>query len=123
MCSSLPPSHGQRLSAIRLRAVIARCCEALGIRQRVETVRISCFQVTDERGRPGCGLIGVVFDTQRATIYHTRALTPEDVLHELLHVAYPAWSEAAVVEATTLGWRTLARASRETIDDLATKAA
>jgi hypothetical protein len=94
---------------LQLRAVIAHCCAALGIRQRVGTVRISRFQVTDECGRPGAALIGVVFDARCATIYHTRVPTPEDVLHELLHVAHPAWSEAAVVDATTIGWRYLAQ--------------
>jgi len=94
---------------LRLRAVIAACRAVLGVTQAVGTVWISRFQVTDEHGRPGAGLIGVVFDAHRATIYHTRALTPEDVLHELLHVAHPSWTEAAVVRATTLDWRNLAR--------------
>jgi hypothetical protein len=63
------------------------------------------LQVTDEHGRPGVGLIGVVFDARAATIYHTRALTHEDVMHEPLHVAHPTWT----VHATTLGWRDLVR--------------
>lgn len=90
--------------------MIAHVRACLGIRQAVRTVRISRFQVTDERGRPGAGLIGVVFDARLATIYHTRALTGEDVLHELLHVAHPTWTEAAVVQATALGWRSVALA-------------
>jgi hypothetical protein len=85
--------------------VIADWREYLEIGQFVRTERISRFQVTDELGRPGAGLIGVVFDAQLATIYHTRTLTPEDVLHELLHVAHPNWSELAVVRATSRGWR------------------
>jgi hypothetical protein len=85
--------------------MIADWREYLEISQLVCTVRINRFQVTDQRGRPGAGLIGVVFDAHLATIYHTRTLTPEDVLHELLHVAHPNWSEAAVVRATTRGWR------------------
>jgi hypothetical protein len=84
--------------------VIAHLREYLEISQGVRTERISRFQVTDEHGRPGAALIGVVFCAQWVTIYHTRALTPEDVLHELLHVAHPNWSEAAVVRATTHGW-------------------
>jgi hypothetical protein len=106
MCS-LPRSRGQSLSAPRLRAAIQRCRVLLGLTQDVRPVRISRFQVTDERGRPGVGLIGVVFDARQATIYHTRALTPEDVLHELLHVAHPTWTEGMVVRATTVGWRHL----------------
>jgi hypothetical protein len=122
MCSALPPSHGSRLTPLRLGGVIAHCRALLDITQRVDTERISRFQVTDERSTPGCGLIGVVFDAHHATIYHTRVLTAEDVLHELLHVAHPDWSEAAVVQATTLGWRELSQAQgspRERKTDLA----
>jgi hypothetical protein len=42
----------------------------------------------------------VVWDDETARIYHTRALTGEDLVHELLHVAQPAWSEEEVVRAT-----------------------
>ena len=108
MCS-LPRSRGQVLAGPHLRAILEHCRAQLGIRQRLSSVPISRFQVTDERGRPGAGLIGVVFDARTATIYHTSALTPEDVVHELLHVAHPTWSEAAVVHATALRWRGLAR--------------
>jgi hypothetical protein len=104
MCS-LPRSRGPRLAARELRTLIDDWREYLEISQVVRTERIDRFQVTDERGRPGAGLIGVVFDAHHASIYHTRTLTPEDVLHELLHVAHPTWSEAAVVRATTRGWR------------------
>src|SRR4030081_2238066 len=99
MCG-LPRSRGPNLSPAQLLAVIANVREYLEISQAIRTERISRFQVTDERGRPGAGLIGVIFDARRATIYHTRLLTPEDVLHELLHVAHLNWSEVAVVRAT-----------------------
>jgi hypothetical protein len=85
--------------------VIDNLREYLEIRHAVRTERISCVQVTNEHGRPGAALIGVVFDAHAATIYHTRLLTAEDVLHELLHVAHPNWSEAVVVRATNRGWR------------------
>jgi hypothetical protein len=104
MCS-LPRSRGPRLSQRQLRALIEHWHACLEITQLVRAERISRFQVTDEHGRPGAGLIGVVFDAHQAIIYHTRTLTPEDVLHELLHVAHPTWSEATVVRATTRGWR------------------
>ena len=74
---------------------------ALGVRQSVRLERISRHQVVNERGRRGCSLVGVVYDEHTARIYHTRALTAEDLIHELLHVAYPSWGEEAVVLATT----------------------
>lgn len=72
----------------------------LGVNQVVCLERISRFQVTDHHGRCGHTLVGVVYDTHTACIYHTRALTTEDLVHELLHVAYPSWSEAEVVAET-----------------------
>lgn len=42
--------------------------------------------------------IGVSADhnNKSAIIYHDRQLTEEDVVHELLHVKYPDWSEDQV---------------------------
>src|SRR5262249_42868182 len=74
----------------------------LGVQQTVRTERISRFQVTGAAGRPGESMVGVSRDAGAATIYHTRALTAEDGVHELLHVAHPDWSEGRVVEETTL---------------------
>lgn len=74
--------------------------EALGVRQAVRVERISPYQVTDELGRPGCSLVGVVYDALSACVYHTRALTAEDIVHELLHVTRPTWSETEVIQAT-----------------------
>lgn len=75
-----------------------RRCFAIG--QQVGRERVSPYQVTNERGRRGCSLVGVVFDAASATIHHTRALTTEDIVHELLHVRHPGWTEAAVVAET-----------------------
>ena len=72
----------------------------LGVAQQVRLERISRFQVTDHHGRRGCSLVGVVHDAHAACIYHSRALTAEDLVHELLHVAHPEWSEEAVVLET-----------------------
>jgi hypothetical protein len=74
--------------------------QALGVCQSVRLERISRRQVTDHTGRNGCGLVGVSCDEQTACIYHTRTLTVEDIVHELLHVAHPGWSEAEVVAET-----------------------
>jgi len=41
-------------------------------------------------------------NTKTATIYHDRELTERDIIHELLHVKYPEWSEAQVNETEEL---------------------
>ncbi len=41
-------------------------------------------------------------DGMQARIYHDRPLTDEDVVHELLHLLYPDWSEDQVNYQTTL---------------------
>ena len=41
-------------------------------------------------------------DTKTATIYHDRELTERDIIHELLHVRYPIWTEDQVNEAEEL---------------------
>ena len=37
-------------------------------------------------------------NTRTATIYHDRELTERDVIHELLHIKFPKWSEEQVNE-------------------------
>ena len=75
--------------------------EQLGVLQTVVTERISACQVVDECGCAGAELVGVVYDESLATIYHTRELSLDDIVHELLHVAHPAWTEQAVVTETS----------------------
>lgn len=104
MCSAIR-SRGRHIPGLQLASVLAAWREFLAVSQVVDTERISPFQVTGESGRVGCALIGVVFDASRATIYHTRPLTTEDLIHELLHVAHPLWSEAHVVHETERLWR------------------
>lgn len=41
-------------------------------------------------------------DTKIAVIYHDRDLTEEDVVHELLHVANPDWTEEQVNTQTDI---------------------
>jgi len=72
----------------------------LGIDRPIRTERTSIWQVCRHDGTPGCSLVGVVWDEHEACIYHTRRLTEEDVVHELLHVANSDWSEAQVVAET-----------------------
>lgn len=83
-----------------MRCVLAYWRRRLGIARAVRTERISRRQVVGAEGRPGCSLVGVVLDAEVAVIYHTRPLTPSDLVHELLHVAHYDWSEAEVVAAT-----------------------
>jgi len=42
--------------------------------------------------------IGITIDSENkfGIINHTRPLTPFDVIHELLHVKYPSWTEEEV---------------------------
>lgn len=70
---------------------------------RIVSERISIWQVCDEACSVGGSFCGVHIDRQRklATIHHTRRINEEDVLHELLHVRYPDWSESQV-QAETL---------------------
>ena len=46
--------------------------------------------------------IGISFNkaTSTAIIYHDRPLTEEDIVHELLHVKHPEWSEEQVNSET-----------------------
>ena len=104
MCSAIR-SKGRPIPAVKVASVVATWRAYFNISQLVATERISPLQVTGERGRPGCGLVGVTFDVWHATIYHTRGLTTEDLIHELLHVAHPLWSEARVVLETERLWR------------------
>jgi hypothetical protein len=89
------------LDGHHVRTALAAWRDYLQVHQDVRTERINRFQVTGEDGRPGAELVGVVHDPAAATIYHTRALTAEDLVHELLHVARPHWSEGQVVHETT----------------------
>lgn len=68
----------------------------LNIRKRVVTRRIPFWHVTGPEGRPGCSLVGIVLDEHEPCIYHTRRLREDDIVHELLHVAFPDWSEDRV---------------------------
>ena len=104
MCSAIR-SKGRQIPAFELASVVAAWQGYFDVSQVITTERISPLQVTGEGGRPGCALVGVAFDARHATIYHTRGLTTEDLVHELLHVAHPLWSEARVVLETKRLWR------------------
>jgi len=61
---------------------------------------ISENQVVDESegNTSGHEFVGIQinFKKQIGTIYHTRKLNEDDIVHELLHVAFPIWSEEKV---------------------------
>jgi len=48
--------------------------------------------------------IGITIDTDSkfGVINHTRALTPFDVIHELLHIKYPSWTEDQINNQTNI---------------------
>ena len=90
----------RRLSDAEAHTAAEQWRAALRVRQTVKLDRINRHQVMDERGRRGCGLVGVVYNEETARICHTRALIAEDLVHELLHVAHPSWTEDQVVSET-----------------------
>ena len=61
---------------------------------------ISENQVVDDLkgGTSGHEFVGIYIDRKNriGTIYHTRKLNKNDIIHELLHVRYPQWSEKKV---------------------------
>ncbi len=89
---------------------VRRLREDFGIAVPVNLQAISRWQVTGEDGRPGASLVGVTLGP-RPCIYHTRALTIEDIVHEMLHVRHPDWPEQLVSLTTesllTMGSRFL----------------
>jgi hypothetical protein len=76
--------------------LLHRWRERLGIGLSGGPIAIDPMQVTGEDGLPGAELVGVVIEAERFTIVHTRPLDESDIVHELLHVAHPAWSHEEV---------------------------
>jgi hypothetical protein len=75
----------------------------LGIHDwRIYMERISTNQVSDDDLRIGHQFVGICPDhtEKKATIYHTRKLKLDDLVHELLHVKFPMWSEEKVNSIT-----------------------
>lgn len=71
---------------------------------QINTIRISEMQVIDDHygDIPGHEFVGVTIDNEflRATIYHTRSIFEDDIIHELLHVRFQEWTEEEVVNST-----------------------
>jgi hypothetical protein len=53
---------------------------------------------------PGHEFVGIAIDFTNLSgiIYHTRPLQEDDIVHELLHVRFPNWSEQKVDYWTSL---------------------
>jgi hypothetical protein len=90
--------------------------ENYGIRHE----RVSVFAVCDELCRVGNSLVGIRADHERreAVVFHTRRLTAADVVHELLHLRHPEWSEREVNSATARllgGSRSNGRSTRKEV--------
>jgi hypothetical protein len=90
----------RRMGPRRTRMVMEYLRREMRLAAKVRLERISRWQVTDERGKPGSSLVGVVNNRNEACIFHTRRLTVDDLVHELLHVRHPEWDETRVVERT-----------------------
>ena len=64
------------------------------------------MQVVDDLndGKPGNEFVGIAIDfiNKKGVIYHTRPLLEDDIIHELLHVRFPDWSEQKVDNWTNL---------------------
>jgi hypothetical protein len=80
-------------------SLVSRWRARLGLDEyEIRLERVSLFAVCDELCRVGNSLVGIRADHDRreAVIFHTRRLTEEDVVHELLHLRHPEWSEQQV---------------------------
>ncbi len=67
----------------------------------IEGILIYAESVSEEQviaDDSDCELVGVTVssDGNVATIYHSRELKEDDVVHELLHVKHPSWREEEV---------------------------
>ena len=80
--------------------LILKWSRYLNISIPVETQKVSRWQVSGDNKR-GYSMVGVVQENGQAIIIHTRKLTEEDIIHELLHIANPLWEEDKVIENTS----------------------
>lgn len=90
----------RRLDDADAAAALHEWADLLAVGRPVTLQRIDPSQVTGPTGRRGCSLVGVVADPRGARLLHTRKLTGEDLVHELLHLVHPEWNEAQVVLKT-----------------------
>ena len=69
---------------------------------RIVCERISIHQVCDNNHKRGHEFVGICTDHANcsACLYHTRKLRLDDIVHELLHVKYPSWTEEQINNET-----------------------
>lgn len=68
----------------------------------IKAERISPSQVCNDHHKRGISFVGICTDHEKceATLYHTRKLEIDDLIHELLHVKYPLWTENEINKET-----------------------
>lgn len=81
--------------------MIDKWLKKLGLEKwTIKTVEINPESVTYPKdiSKEDKFFIGIIGKQEElnGTIYHDRPLTEEDVVHELLHIKYPDWSEDQV---------------------------
>jgi hypothetical protein len=89
----------------RARQLLKKWLDVLGLAgYSIALERISLLQVSDDYCNVGNSFVGIEIDfaNTKGRIYHTRILTEEDIVHELLHVKYPYWSEKEVNATTNM---------------------
>ncbi len=72
------------------------------IEYKIDLLKISTEQVVDDDMNIGNEFVGIHADHSnlKAHLYHTRKLYMSDIIHELLHVRYPKWTELQVISET-----------------------
>lgn len=69
---------------------------------RISLQRIAENQVCDDDLNTGIEFVGIYTDHKKfkAFLFYTRELRLDDIVHELLHVKYPDWSDDQVTLET-----------------------
>ena len=71
------------------------------VTEAIEKESVTYADDVPDRDRYFVG-VGIYEEGMQARIYHDRPLTDEYIVHELLHVKYPDWTEDQVNFQTTL---------------------
>jgi len=69
--------------------------------QTISETQVTDMLMDDTHGHEFVG-IERQFEFKTGILYHTRPLLEDDIIHELLHVRYPDWSEQKVHFWTSL---------------------